>query len=179
MLGNENLIKNMKTCFVISYYSQTTDIYKSIIKLKGHKKLNEVEKKLNISNALIDINKLIKRIYSISSNSSGVGKSFYVKQKAKIDNLNYIYFPIGGSYNKEEVIKRLNKLNGQNSFENSLLHLVISETDNEYLTKEIIFSFTILNKYGHNDNTICLSKNLYIYIEIPLDLVILETVLKF
>ena len=106
MLGNENLIKNMKTCFVISYYSQTTDIYKSIIKLKGHKKLNEVEKKLNISNALIDINKLIKRIYSISSNSSGVGKSFYVKQKAKIDNLNYIYFPIGGSYNNEEVIKR-------------------------------------------------------------------------
>ena len=167
MLNDENLLKNMKSTLVITFCSQTTDIYKSIIKLEGHKKLNEVEKGLLSNNILNNIKKLIDKVFTVSSNSSGVGKSFYIKQKAKSDNLDYIYFPIGGSYNKEEVIKRLNELSSQRSFDNCIFHLDISETDNDNLTREILFALPILYKYGHNDNTVCLSKNMFIYIEIP------------
>ena len=168
MLRNKNLIKKMKSSLVISFYSQNDDIVKSIIKLEGHKKLKDVEKGKNKTNILNKNKQLIDKIYTVSSNSSGVGKSFYIKRQAKIDNLKYIYFPIGGSYNKEDVIKRLNQLNNEAYYlENSLLHLDLSETDKDYLTREIIFSFGILYKYGHNDNTVCLPKNLSLYIEIP------------
>ena len=160
---------NLNSSLIISYYSKDSDIYKAIIKIEGHKKLNEVEKKNNMSNIMNNINKLINKIYTVSSNSTGAGKSFYIKQKAKIDKLKYIYFPVGGSYSKEQIINRLNKLilSDENYFDNALLHLDLSETDNDYLTREIIFSFAILYKYGNNDNTICLSNNIFLFIEIP------------
>ena len=167
MLRNKKIINNMKSSLIISFYSQNDDIYKSIIKLKGHKVLKELGKGMKDSDIEKNIEKLINKVYTVSSNSSGVGKTFYIKNKAKSDNLNYLYFPIGGSYYKKDVIKKLNQLNDELYLDNSLLHLDISETDNDYLTREIIFSFAILYKYGHNDNTVCLSKNLFLYIEIP------------
>ena len=167
MLRNKKIINNMKSSLIISFYSQNDDICKSIIKLEGHKVLKEVGKGMKDSDIEKNIEKLINKVYTVSSNSSGVGKTFYIKSKAKTDNLNYLYFPIGGSYNKEDVIKRLNQLNNEIYLDKTLLHLDISETDNDYLTREIIFSFAILYKYGHNDNTVCLSKDLFLYIEIP------------
>ena len=125
ILKDKKLIKNIKSSLIIYYYSQNSDIYKSIIKIVEYKKLNEVEKKINMNNIMNNINKLIDNIYIVSSNSSGAGKSFYIKQKAKDDKLNYIYFPVGGSYDKDQIINRLNKLNleRKNCFDNSLLHL--------------------------------------------------------
>ena len=156
----------MQSTLVITYKRQDSDIYKSMMKIRGIKRLDEYKNRK--MNNKIEFKSLLKNIYVIHSNASGVGKSFYIKQKAKKENLKYIYFSFGGAFTKENIIKRLNELKEQFSKnEKMLFHLDLLETDNDYLTRDIIFSLTILNKYGNNDNIICFSKNSQIYIELP------------
>ena len=167
-LSNEELMENMKSTLVITYKNHDTDIYKSLLKLKDCKKLVEYETK-KMSNK-IEGKQLLKNIFVVHSNASGVGKSFFIKQKAKTQKLKYIYFSFGGAFNKDNIIKGLNELkeqfpNSQN--EKIIFHLDLLETDNDYLTRDIIFSMAILKKYGNNDNIICFPKNIEIYIELP------------
>ena len=165
ILRNENL-DNLQSTLVITYKKRDSDIYKSMIKINGNKTFTEYENKKY--NNKIECKSLLNNIYVVNSNASGVGKSFYIKRKAKEKNLTYLYFSIGGGFTKENIIKRLNELKKQFSIsQKALFHLDLLETDNEYLIRDIIFSLTILKKYGHNDNIICFSKEFEIYIELP------------
>ena len=166
ILRNEELMENLKSTLIITYKRQDSDIYKSMMKINGNKKFADFEN--NKLNNKIECKSLLKIIYVVHSNASGVGKSFFIKQKAKELKLNYIYFSFGGSFTKGNIIKRLNEL--KKNFllsESGLLHLDLSETDNDELTRDIIFSLTILKKYGYNENIICFSKDIQIYIELP------------
>ena len=165
-LRDEQLIENLKSTLVITYKNRDSDIYKSMMKINGNKQFTEFEnKKLNHK---IECKSLLNNIYIVNSNASGVGKSFYIKKKAKDRGLKYIYFSFGSSFTKESIIRRLNELKKSFSMsEKALFHLDLLETDNDYLTRDIIFSLTILKKYGYNDNIICFPKEFEIYIELP------------
>ena len=165
-LNNEELMDNLKSTLVITYKNQDSDIYKSMLNIKDCKKLVEYEtKKMSTK---IEGKSLLKNIYVVHSNASGVGKSFHIKTKAKNEKLKYIYFSFGGAFNKEDIIKGLSELNFSiYKNEKIIFHLDLLETDNDYLTRDIIFSLSILKKYGNNDNIICFPKNIELYIELP------------
>ena len=165
-LRDGQLMENLKSTLFITYKKKDSDIYKSMMKINGAKELTEFEnKKLNNK---IECKSLLKNIYIVNSNASGVGKSFYIKKKAKESQLKYIYFSFGGAFTKESIIRRLNELKKSFSIaDKALFHLDLLETDNDYLTRDIIFSLTILKKYGYNDNIVFFPKEFEIYIELP------------
>ena len=94
--------KNMKSCLLFIYDDMTTDIINEIKKINGHNILEiYTEKEVNINDDTIEV---------FFSNSSGVGKSTLIKDNIEKNNKKYIYFPVGGEFTREEVIKRLQNL---------------------------------------------------------------------
>ena len=153
-----NAHEKMKSCLVILYTINTSDIYISLDLLKYKEKLNLKEnevKNIKIEDSNIEI---------ISSDKSGVGKSTQIKMEIQKGNKNYIYFPFGGVFNREDVIERLNNLEFSN---NTTIHLDLYDTDQTSLMTEFLFSILITKLYGHNENIFYLSKDVEIKIEIP------------
>lgn len=76
-----------------------------------------------------------------------------------------MYFPIGGDFNKEDSIVRLQKLiKGRKSI---LLHIDIQYTKNTELMKEFLFSILVLRCWRYRDEGICIDKDIIIKVEIP------------
>jgi len=148
----------MKSCLIVLYTSKDTDIYKSLDVLKYRKILNlplkQIEN-LKINDGKTEI---------ISSDESGVGKSTQIELQINSLNKNYVYFPFGGVFKREEVIERLKKLNIKN---NSIIHLDLYDTDQNDLMMEFLFSILITKLYGQNEDIFYLSKEIGIKVEIP------------
>ena len=146
---------NMNSCLIILYTSKNTDIYKSLDLLKYKKILNlpKTIENLKINDDKTEI---------ISSDESGVGKSTQIKLPIKEDN--YIYFPFGGVFKREEVIERLKNLKIKND---SIIHLDLYDTDQNDLMMEFLFSILITKLYGQNEDIFYLSKEVGIKVEIP------------
>jgi len=164
--------KNMESCLIILYTSKETDIYKSLESLKYKKPLNlkrEIEK-LKIDDEKGNDE---KKVEVISSDKSGVGKSTQIKLEVENKNKNYFHFPFGGVFNRQDVIKRLKKL--QKKIEKkkkknnniNVIHLDLYDTDQTELMTEFLFSILITKLYGQNEDIFFLPKEIEIKIEIP------------
>ena len=104
------------------------------------------------------------------SKYSGYGKTTEIKYKVKNKgkNARYVYFPLGGSFNRKYIIDNLmeRKLNSRNG-NNIYLHLDLSETDDDNLMNEILFKLIILRYLDSNEKLYYLGYDINIIIEIP------------
>ena len=100
----------------------------------------------------------------IKSDKSGVGKTTQIKKNIQDNKKKWIYFPIGGVFNQEEILERLKFLKIDN---NCVFHLDLNNTDNLELMKEFLFSILITKFYSHNKGIYYLSNDISIKIEIP------------
>ena len=150
--------ESMKSCLIILCIDTTSDILKSLDLVK-YKKILPVNideiKNLQIDESNVEI---------ISSDVSGVGKSTQIKLEIEKSNRDYIYFPLGGVFNREDIIKRLKDLSISN---NSALHLDLYDTDEIDLMMEFLFSILITKLYGRNEDIFYLPREVEIKIEIP------------
>ena len=111
--------------------------------------------------------KNIDNLKIIHSDQSGVGKSTYIKRQSTGE---YIYFPIGGIFSKENTLKRLQKLNKEkniNNKNNLLIHIDLYDTDQKSLMNDFLYFILFTKLYCQDDNMFYLSKKIKIYIEIP------------
>ena len=150
---------NMKSCLIILYTDRTTDIFKSL-ELVKYKKILTFNKENDISNLKIDNS----NVEIISSDHSGVGKSTQIKLAIEQEKKKYIYFPLGGVFNRKDIIRRLKNLEISN---NCAIHLDLYDTDEIDLMMEFLFSILITKVYGQNEDIFYLPKDIEIKIEIP------------
>ena len=104
---DENKLFKMNSCFVIINNNLEDDLFKSLFRLKYIKTLDIPQEKKN--KIKLYEGKDNNNITVVSSDYSGIGKSTYIKNKIKEED--YIYFPIGGIFSKENTLKRLQNLN--------------------------------------------------------------------
>ncbi len=149
----------MKSCLNFIFNSKDSEIYEQIRELGG-----KILKSKDFKNAkaLID-NQNIKIFYS---DASGVGKSTRIKNEIVNSGKAYIYMPIGGEFTREEIIKRLLKIEFEKD-KGTAIHIDITETKKKELMKEFLFSFLINKCYKESENLFYLNDNVDIYIEIP------------
>lgn len=139
----------MKSCLVVTYMNNDADIVKYIHTLKK-KFFKNILNDLDNQN-MDDIN---KNVEIIKSDKSGVGKSTYIISKIKKLGKEYIYFPLGGTFTKKDILELLKELNQKEGLNNSIIHLDLYDTDQIELTTEFLFSILITKIYGTNDEII-------------------------
>ena len=104
------------------------------------------------------------------SKFSGYGKTTEIKYKVKSmgENAKYIYFPLGGSFDRKYIIDNLmkHKIDSRNG-NSTYLHLDLSDTDNKDLMSEILFKLIILRYLDSNEKFYYLGYDVNIIIEIP------------
>lgn len=122
----------MKSCLNFIFNSKESEIYEQIRELGG--KILKA-KDFKTINASIN-NKNIKIIYS---DASGVGKSLRIKNEIINDGKVYIYMPIGGEFTREEIIKRLLKIEFEKD-KGTAIHIDITETKKR-INERISFFF--------------------------------------
>lgn len=128
IIKEQNNDFKMNSCLFIMNSSLEDDLCKSLFRLKFIKPLDisrDRIKDITICE-LNDINQKndIEKIMVIDSDHSGVGKSTYIKN---IKCKDYIYFPIGGIFTKENTLKRLQILDKEKNINNKndlLFHLI-------------------------------------------------------
>ena len=113
--------ENINSCLIFLYKNKSSDIYKDLENKKYRNILNL--KRDEFKNEKYDGND----IEIVKSDKSGVGKSTQIKKKIQDIKKKWIYFPIGGVFSREDIIKRLKKL--KLDF-NCVLHLDLYNTDN-------------------------------------------------
>ena len=148
----------IETCLIILYTTKSSDIYKSL-EMKKYKKILEIDKKKYDSEQYNDTN-----IEVIKSDKSGVGKSTQIKLEIEKKGKKWIYFPFGGVFTREDIIKRLKNLKLDDK---CVLHLDLYDTDKITLMMEFLFSLLITRFYGENEDIFYLSKNIEIKVETP------------
>ena len=129
-----NKIEKKMNSLLLFINNKESDLLEQIRELNGREKLDitELKNTLNINKEIKS--NLIEVIYSFKP---GVGKSKYIKNTLCKENKNYIYFPIGGDLNLEELLKRLKFALKK---KNLGLHIDILESGSEE-TKELINDF--------------------------------------
>jgi len=147
--NNNNNNKNFKDSIVKTYNGSSSN------NINNHKNSYPIQ------------NKIYPNVEIYSSEFSGLGKSTLIKQKFETEfqnqNYQYVYFPIGGDFNKEEVVKRLLELTNRNI----ALHLDLYDTRKIDFLNEFLFSFLILKYYSKNENIFYYGNEMKIKIEIP------------
>jgi len=159
--SNNNPKYQLKSILIITYFNPELEFVHKIKKLKSIKKfeyddLKEVEILKNIPTK--------NQIKIVNSNACGVGKSFFIKSIAKKSKLKYHYFPISGIIEKLELFNRLKHLNL--SFD-SLLHIDLNESNNDYIIRGFLFELLITNCINFNEFVFKINDGIIIYIEIP------------
>ena len=148
----------MKSCLIFIHTNLNSDIYKSLI-MKGYRETLDIKKKF-FENEKYEGN----NIEIVKSDKSGVGKSTQIQKDIKNNNKKWIYFPIGGEFTCEDIIKRLK----EKKFDrNCVLHLDLYDTDQISLMLNFLFSLLITRFYGQNEDIFYLSKDVEIKIELP------------
>ena len=122
--------KQMKSTLIISSTDSNSEIFRS---LKNYNPLDfpikSIEYKEEDYKNLPVIN--INKICLVQSDSSGVGKSRYIRNVKNAYESNMIYFPLGGNLDRKIVFNRLrdsiNRINEKNLTE-VFLHIDLSQT---------------------------------------------------
>jgi hypothetical protein len=141
----ENLkysLKNMKSCLFIMTSNLEDELCKSVFNLKFVKLLENIK---DFNKIKID-DKNIKIIYS---DSSGVGKSTFIREKAKKE---YIYFPVGGVISYEDILERLKKLDNEkniNMKKDLLFHVDLFDTEKKSLMNDFLYFILVTKTFGN------------------------------
>ena len=146
------------SCLIILYTNKLSDIYRSL-EMKKYKIVLNIKRK-EFENEKYEGND----IEIIKSDKSGVGKSTQIKKEIEDNKKKWIYFPFGGVFTREDIIKRLKELNIDS---NCVLHIDLYDTDQTSLMMDFLFSILITRFYGQNEDIFYLSKDIKIKIEIP------------
>ena len=150
--------KEIKSCLIFFFIKGDSDIYK-ILSMKAYKNT------LNIDKKLYDKEKYEGNdIEVIKSDKSGVGKSTQIKKDIEDKKKTWIYFPFGGVFTSQDIIRRLKELKIRSD---CVIHLDLYDTDQISLMMDFLFSLLITRFYGQNEDIFYLSKNIQIKIEIP------------
>ena len=151
----------MESCLIIISLNKNTDIHKSIESIKYKKTFNQLF--LNeIENCFLTRS---DNIHLVSSDKSGIGKSEKVKEIVlKSVNNDYIYFPLGGVFTRDELFNRLIKCKFKSE---SSIHLDLYDSDNIDLMTDFLFEIMILKSYKRKEDILMLPENIKIIIEIP------------
>jgi len=161
----ENRSDKMNSFLIIMNNNSKDELFQSLFRLKYIKPLDIQIDKINTIK-ILENNDDIKTML-IYSDHSGVGKSTYIKNKAKGE---YIYFPLGGNFTKENTLKRLQYLNNNykiNQKENLLIHIDLFDTEDNSLMNDFLYFILITKLYGQDDNIFYLSKKIILFLEIP------------
>ena len=163
----ENKDSKMNSCLLIMNNNLEDELCKSLFRLKYIKTLDSPQaKKEGIKLFEEDDNIKIMVVYS---DHSGLGKSTFIKNRVKEEN--YIYFPIGGIFSKENTLKRLQNLNKEkniNDYKKQLLiHIDLYDTDQKSLMNDFLYFILFTKLYGQDNSIFYLSKLIKIYLEIP------------
>ena len=105
-----------------------------------------------------------------TSNAAGVGKSEEIRFEAEQLGLKYLYFPIGGSFTRKEIINRLIKLDiDKNNYKKNYLHIDIYDSDAEssIIIKEFLFCLLITRNYSYDEKTFYFGYESMTVVEIP------------
>ena len=154
----------MKSCLLIIYSQEDTNLQKIFQRIKNIKIFQEP---MNFINFSFDTN---YKISLINSNNCGLGKSDFIKEQNKKENMNYIYFPIGGKFTRDDLVNRLENLPDMSNIkQNYYIHLDISQTEEIQLLNEFFFKLLILRKSDLYENAKYFGDNVEIVIEIPND----------
>ena len=156
--------KSMKSCLLIMINNKNSDIYLSLVK----NKIFQFFYFLNDDEKIIKIND--ERTMVLVSNNTGFGKSEEIKDLLSNKNSKYIYFPLGGKFNRDKLINKINLLPDMNSEDQKyIVHIDLNRLEEIFLTKEFLFKILILNKYYIYDNVKYFGKNVSFFIEIQND----------
>ena len=159
-VGKDDKELNMKSCLIILSSEKSSDIYKSLDSIKYKKTFNSsIEKYLE----KIKMDKLDK-IEIITSDKAGIGKSTKIKKYIEKAKKDYIYFPLGGVFTRNDILQRLKQLKIK---ENSSIHLDLYDTDCIDLMMDFLFWILIGKLYKVKEDIFYLLKNTEIFIEIP------------
>ena len=157
-----NYGKKMKSCLMFIYSKDDLHFIKYIKKLCN--KLDNKQKEEKIKEGILGGDNI--KIYY--SKEVGVGKSTKIKNEAS--DKNYVYFPLGGDFQKKEVFQRLKKKD-LIKVKNVVFHLDLFDTENIELLKEFLFSLLITKIYKYNDDIYLFNKEMEIKIELPVGFV--------
>ena len=167
--------KQMKSTLIISSTDSNSEIFRS---LKNYNPLDfpikSIEYKEEDYKNLPVIN--INKICLVQSDSSGVGKSRYIRNVKNAYESNMIYFPLGGNLDRKIVFNRLrdsiNRINEKNLTE-VFLHIDLSQTNNHEIIKEFLFELIIFKKFSmsskNSDKIIYINNKYNIFIELPFE----------
>ena len=161
---------NINSSLLILFQDSSSTLKNQLTLLRGHNYF------LMGNIGINDFNDIQDNIYEQNpikvwtSNAAGVGKSEKIKFEAEQLNLNYLYFPIGGSFTRKEIINRLSKLDiDKNNYEKNYLHIDIYDSDKEssIIIREFLFCLLITRNYSYEEKTFYFGYESKIVVEIP------------
>ena len=150
----------MESCLIILSSVKSSDIYKSLDSIKYKKTFNSSIEK-NIEKIKLD---KIDRISIFTSDKAGIGKSTKIKNMIIDKKKIYKYFPLGGVFTRNDILKRLKELK---IAKNTIIHLDLYDTDCIDLMMEFLFWILIAKMYKVKEDIFFLLEDTEIYIEIP------------
>ena len=170
---SQNYRKNMKSCLLIILNDMDNLSIKRISKIKNAQTLPDLKETFFIFN-----NKYFS--YVVSSSLCGLGKSEKIKDGTihkELNNIkdikhkkNYIYFPLGGTFSRDDLIKRIKDLPDMSDLKKKyLIHFDITQTKEVILLNEFIFKLLILRKLDIYEDAKYLGENVEIIFEVPND----------
>ena len=163
---NEILLNNKNDFVFLLLYSKQ-NINKISHYIKNYKPFDYKEG-VNCKSKIKNL--LNNKIGIIFSDISGLGKTTYIYNLARKNNMKYIYFPIKGNYAKNELLNQLKDTIEIKPNLNNIIHIDIYDSQDENEIKEFLFYFIFFKfyekgndifNYGHLDN------NIKIIIELP------------
>ena len=180
-----NLIKNfarqfgkkMESCLIIIFSDKENDLHKKLLKTQN---IDAFPDPIYFSYPFEFDPEYKKnyKLYLIKSNNCGLGKSEFIKnqknneninKKAK-DKINYIYFPLGGQFTRNNLIQRIMDLPDMSDINTKFsIHFDITQTKEIELLNEFFFKLLILRKCDLNENAKYFGQNVEIIIEVPND----------
>ena len=161
----------MKSCLLLMINSKDDELKKIIIKQKSIQAFPNYNKKFEI------IQKYKATL--INSKFCGIGKSQSIKKeidtaneyKKNNEKINYIYFPIGGKFDKIKFSERIDKLpDMSDTSKKYAIHFEIAQIKDFLFLNEFFFKLIVLRKYDINSLK-HFGDNVEIIIEIPNDFI--------
>ena len=154
---------------LIIFSDNNSDLRKQLTLLKGHDYyiIGDIANN-DINNMQNDYD--LNPVEIWSSDTAGVGKSTEIKIEAENSKLNYIYFPIGGSFTRQDIISRIINLEiNKDNYEKIYLHIDIYDSDKEssVIIKEFLFNILITRNYSFDEQIFYLGYGSKIVVEIP------------
>ena len=157
----------MKSSLLILFWDKIKDIIVQISQIKEVKKLSFV-KHITYTDDGFDLTYFRTIRVTTSELAAGVGKSTFIRTQSVSIGREYIYFPVGGEFTKEDLVNRLLQLKIESGKEEETdIHIDLFGTKQMNLMKEFLFELLILRTIIVNEKVFYLHPDVCINIELP------------